>query len=224
MGLSQITGAPRAACILILMCAAGTVLTCSDDKTTNSAADGTCPDPASRDDLLQCLCCAYEARDAETYSSLLHQSFRFGFVPDIAESLGLPAAEPWWGRASEVLAASNMFADSALTRVVMNVIDPAWFAWEDTLTGFQGYRARVTPDIRIILEEPGSEETILLVNCTWLDIFVVSDASKPGQWLIVSIEEFGIPGRGFRTGPLGTGVWNMTWSRVRYRFRPLPVR
>jgi hypothetical protein len=215
MGLLHITGAPRAAFILILMCAAGIVLMCSDDKTTNMADDVTCPDPASREDLLQCLCCAYEALDAETYSSLLHESFRFGFVPDIAESLGLPAKEPWWGRASEVLAASNMFAGPALTRVVMNVIDPAWFAWEDTLTGFQGYRTRVTPDIRIILEEPGSEETILLVNCAWLDIFVVSDASKPGHWLIVSIEETGMPPLGLGSGPLSTGAWRTTWSRVR---------
>ncbi len=224
MGLSQITGAPRAAFILILICTAGILLTCSDDKTTNSADDGTCPDPASREDLLQCLCCAYGARDSEKYSSLLHESFRFSFVPDIAESLGLPAAEPWWGRASEVLAASNMFADSAVTRVVMDIMDPAWFAWEDTLTGLQGYRTRVTPDIRITLEESRSEETILLVNCAWLDIFAVSDASKPGQWLIVSIEETGIPSLGFEAGPLGMAVWETTWSRVRYRFRPLPVR
>jgi hypothetical protein len=158
----------------------------------------------TRDGLLNFFANAYENRDLERYSEALHDKFQFQFTPDVAESIGLPADEPWWGKTEDVASTNNMFDEQTVARIKMDLPDPNWFPCRvirqnleplppDTLEGFC---ARVEPDIRVTIEEPGKEELILVVNRSWLDIAITPDPNYEKLWQIIGIEESAIPGEG----------------------------
>jgi hypothetical protein len=207
---------------LIVLCIAGLALRCSDDKTCCAPKHGPGCEPVA-ENLLDCLCHAYGEQDVDSYGNLLHEQFRFEFVPHIAESLGLPAEEPWWGKASEVLVTENIFSDPSVTQVEMDLGEPTvWYAEVDTVTGLECLKARFMPDIRIRLQEAGEvEERTLVVGHSWFDIRVVPDPDHPGWWCVLAITESVLPDVGSRLG-MDTGY--TTWSDIKYYFRPRPVK
>ncbi len=151
----------------------------------------------TRDGLLNFFANAYENRDLERYSEALHDKFQFQFTPEVAESIGLPADEPWWGKTEDVASTNNMFNEQTVTRIKMDLPDPNWFPCRvirDPADTLDGFCTRVTPDIRVTIEEPGKEELILLVNKSWLDIAITLDPNDDELWQIIGIEESAIPG------------------------------
>jgi hypothetical protein len=122
-------------------------------------------------------------------------------VPQIAESLSLPADEPWWGKTEDVASTRNLFDSEIVTGIQMRLGEPIWFPCRvirlsaepsspDTLEGFC---TRVEPDIRVSIMEPGGEDLLLTVDRSWLDIAVVPNPHQEGLWQIITIEERLIP-------------------------------
>ena len=163
---------------------------------------GTVEYERTRDGILNFFANAYENRDLERYVEALHDEFLFQFTPEVAESIGLPADEPWWGKSEDVGSTGNMFNEQTVTRIKMDLPDPNWFpcrvirpAPPDTIK-FEGFCTRVTPDIRVTVEEPGKEELIYVVNRSWLYIAITPDPVYDELWQIIGIEESAIPGEG----------------------------
>ena len=158
----------------------------------------------TRDGILNFLANAYETKDIQKYGIALYDRFQFQFTPDVAESIGLPADEPWWGRTEDIASTENMFGTPTVSHIQMELPNPAWFWCQvireneegvppDTLEGFC---TRVTPDIRVTIEEPGKEELILKVDRSWLDIDITPDPNDDELWQIIAIEESRQPGEG----------------------------
>lgn len=164
--------------------------------------DGPVKYERTRDGILNFFANAYENRDLEGYKEALHDKFQFQFTPEVAESIGLPADEPWWGKTEDVASTGNMFNEQTVTRIKMDLPDPAWLACRvirqnpkpDPPDTLEGFCTRVTPDIRVTIEEPGQEELILLVNKSWLYIAITLDPNDDELWQIIGIEESAIPG------------------------------
>jgi hypothetical protein len=172
----------------------------SDD---NGGGNGPPPEynRKNRDNLLNFLADSYEKKDLDKYTEALHERFQFHFTPDVAETLGLPPDEAWWGKTEDIASTGNMFETETVTRIQMNLGEPAWYWTQvirqnedpdppDTLEGFE---TRVEPDIRVTIEEPGKEELILKVDKSWLFIAVVPDPNEDGLWQIIAIEEDKMP-------------------------------
>lgn len=172
----------------------------SDD---NGGGNGPPPEynRKDRDNLLNFLANAYENKDIDRYTEALHDKFQFQFTADVAESIGLPADEPWWGKTEDVASTRNMFETETVTRVQMSLGEPVWYWCQvvrrnkepDPPDTLEGFCTRVAPDIRVTIEEPGMEEKILNVDRSWLDIAVTPDPDEDGLWQIIAIEESKIP-------------------------------
>jgi hypothetical protein len=172
----------------------------SDD---NGGGDGPPPEynRKDRDNLLNFFADAYENKDIDRYTQSLHDRFQFQFTPDVAESIGLPADEPWWGRTEDIGSTRNMFETETVTRIQMSLGEPVWY-WcqvirqnkeDEPADTLEGFCTRVEPDIRVYIEEPGQEELILNVDRSWLDIAVTPDPKEDGLWQIIAIEESKMP-------------------------------
>jgi hypothetical protein len=213
---------------LVVLCIAGVTLTCSDNKgNCEPEEEETGCRPLTRNALLNCLCIAYEGEDVEAYADLLHEQFLFCFTPEVAESIGLPPDETWWGKTDDVASTRNMFDDEAVTRVRISLDEPTWFWCQvvrqnpapDPPDTLEGFCTRVRPDIRVTIEEPGKEPLILLVDRSWLDIEVVPDPDEEGLWQVITMEESRyFPGtQGIST--LDAEGEMQTWGMIKAMFR-----
>ena len=89
-----------------------------------------CPARIHPDSLLLALACSFNEKDVDVYSDLLHDDFLFVFVPEVAESLGLPPDEQWWGIMEDVVATRAIFEDSTVTEIVFTYeLIGGWFVW-----------------------------------------------------------------------------------------------
>jgi hypothetical protein len=138
--------------------------------------------------LLKAFTECHEERDIKVYSELLDEDYRFGFTPEVAESLGLPADEPWWFKEQELAATANMF-DS---QTVKSIKFDSWISDRDT-TGTGDSMAialRLGFDFRLTVEEPGREPLLLRAGGqTRLDLVVVPDPADPDLWVIREVAE-----------------------------------
>lgn len=169
------------------------MLSCADDKKCDTNGDeDLCPAPATPDDLIDALACYYEARDADGYESLLCDDYLFDFTPDVADSLGLPHDEPWWGKQSDVMSTRSMFNDTTVAHITMSLskVDE-WLACLDTRpdTTFNGLCCRFEPDIRVTLERGGYDLLTLWANASWLDVVIIPDPLEENTWCVLRITE-----------------------------------
>jgi hypothetical protein len=137
---------------------------------------------------------SYQEKDGDAYEEALHDAFQFVFTKDIAESLGLPPEEPWWGRTKDVASTKKMFASSEVTEVNMSYISvDRWVPVTDSVGGeeYNGVFSRVQPDILVTVETPGEEPMRYVVNESYLDVTVVKDPTVPEEnlFVILKIEE-----------------------------------
>ena len=150
--------------------------------------------PTTPDNLMLFFARAYKAKDLDDYDRALDVSFLFQFTPDIADSLGLPADKPWWGKTEDVSATQVMFEDPSVTDVTFSYEEVGeWIPYEEVRedTTFYGVFRRYNPLIEVIVLEEDSEdpETRYRVDESWLDITVVPDRFSEGFWTILKIEE-----------------------------------
>jgi hypothetical protein len=155
------------------------------------------PGPISRDTpdhLLNWLAVSYQEKDIDKYEEALHDAFIFIFTDDIAESLGLPAEKPWWGKTKDVGSTQKMFASTEVTDVNMRYESVGrWVADEEERpdTTYSVVFSRVQPEIKVTIEKPGEEAIVYWVNNSYLDINVVKDPKYPNQnlFVVLSIQE-----------------------------------
>jgi hypothetical protein len=171
-------------------------LGCSPTSDTGPNGHG----PISRDTpdhLLNFLAVAYADRDADKYDEAMHEKFQFVFTQDIAEELGLPPEQPWWGKTKDLASTVKMFNSSEVTQILMDYVPEAERHWEavdierpDGST-YSGVFARVEPDIRVTIEKPDEEPTTYVVNESWLDVYMVRDPNYPNEvlWVFLEIQE-----------------------------------
>jgi hypothetical protein len=158
-------------------------------------------DPIDRDTpdhLLNWLSYYYQERDIDRYEEALHEAFIFVFTKDVADSLGLPDDEPWWGRTQDVNSTRKMFAASEVTDIKMDYVNvERWQAVTDSVGGqeYHGVFSRVTPEIFVTIDRPNEEPTTHVVRESWLDITVVEDPTVQEEVLFVllKIEEVEMP-------------------------------
>lgn len=127
---------------------------------------------------------AYERQDLDKYGESLHDEFLFKFLPNDADSVGLPADEPWWGKTEDVDAAERLFDNAEVTNVAMDLTRITKWPTED------GFGFRLEPDIKVTVEKPGATEPLVLwVNNSWFDVEIVEDPYDEDLWVFVYIEE-----------------------------------
>jgi hypothetical protein len=177
----------RTGVVLLLVGAVMLVLSCGDDKTTDTNGDGEDLLRRTAEGLLQKYSESLEAADLEGYTECLDEDYRFVFTPQDAEDLGLLPDEPWWLRIDDLASTANMFADDDLhsIQVDLTVVD------QDTVTtgGDPAITIQVEPAILVVLIPPGEEPIYLEVTETWLFFELIRDAADDRLWVISELEE-----------------------------------
>lgn len=149
-----------------------------------------CAERGNADEAVAYMMTAYEREHVAAYASALDDEFRFHFLPEVAESIGLPPGEPWWGKVNDVSSSENMFGAPSVTDINASLVRlTEWMACTDPVTGRDGMCARFEPDIVITIEESGGEPILLWVNQTWVDVIAVPDQHEPGLWCVLALIE-----------------------------------
>jgi len=225
--------------LIFLVLATALLLSCSDTrhtdpdldyavdrKSTDDPSEFMCADRGTPDALIDYVEHAYSSEYALLYRDALHTLFLFEFTDDVADSLGLPPDQPWWGKTDELASAINMFNGAEVTRVKLSLarmgewtpcVDPRPGSSPDTL---YGQFARFVPDISVTIERPGEEPIILMVDNSYIDIIVVPDPRFRGLWTVARMQEIyktpaALPIRGSR----GVMTASTSWGEIKALFR-----
>jgi hypothetical protein len=227
--LMQICSGTMAVCLVLMAYASCTVGGTRDQRVVAGSLSRVSPSPREErmgdgntpDGILRELRVAYEGEQLERYGNVLDEWFRFHFEPAIADSLGLPPDQPWWGKTKDLSSTSRMFGSSQVTSIEIELDRlSGWSACLDGVTGRTALCARVEPDIRITIESPGGDPWHLVVNRSWLDVVIVEDSVRTGFWTILAIYET-LEGTGRTLSPQNAGVVtdDTTWSEIKALFR-----
>jgi hypothetical protein len=212
-------------------------LSCSDSRPTEPIEEGlydemrdvervgptsterSMADRATRDGLLECFAISYTNEGIGQYGQTMDDAFLFEFTPEVAESLGLPPDQPWWGKAEDLMSTQNMFRDRMVTDVQMSLSRiTTWDVCSEPHFNGAAYCARVNPDIRVTVESPGGDTFTMLINNTWLDFIVAQDPDYPELWAIGKITEVHQPGRERPLLEGATLVESATWGMIKAMF------
>ena len=172
------------------------IMGCGDGDKTTGPADGD-PDPHRKTgpELLAFYAYAIEHEDIDMYEQGLHDDFIYVFPVSVADSLGLPPENPWWGKTAEVSAMAGLFRDTTITRIEFEFTDVGtWVPAQIEISPgefISGVFTRTVPVTRLTVEEPGKEPRTLVFDASYLDISIVRDPKFPGEdlWVIARIEE-----------------------------------
>jgi hypothetical protein len=189
--------------ILVLLGIVAFVTSCSESDCV-TGCDNCGGLRATPDDLLSFLEEAFEGKNTDAYGEALHDYFEFEFIPENAESLGLPSESPWWGKTRDTVVTRYMFDDPAVAGIEMGMSPFGPSAeWVDCSRRFiheglavpettlvHGLCMSLELDIKVNLEETGEEPMILWVHDTVLDVMVTPDPGAEGQWVIIRIKEW----------------------------------
>lgn len=182
----------------------------------------------SPDAVLKYMEFGYSNEKIGMYQKVLHEQFLFVFTPEVADSLGLPPDQPWWGKTNDVACTRHMFYDGAVVLVMMELTKAGdWIACHDPYTGLDGLCCRLEPDIRVLIDSGPGEMLTLWVNNSWLDIMVVADPDHQGLWKILRIEEIekvpsdvvGVNPNRLPSGDGGVATETMTWGLIKALYR-----
>ena len=190
--MKTLTESRRVQLLLAFLLAALLVLSCSESKSPSEVEDPTY-DRTTPDNLLEMLAASYKDKNLDDYSECLDDDFLFIFTPDVAEGLGLPPDEAWWGKTDDLSSTQTMFGSAHVTDIVFTYeAVGSWEAYTEVRadTIFSGWFRRLDPLIEIttVVEE---EDPIkkLRVDESWLDVVVVPDRYPDGLYTILSITE-----------------------------------
>lgn len=161
--------------------------------STDSGPPVTGYDRTTPDNLMKFFAHAYREKELDDYEEALDEDFLFQFTSEIADELGLPPDEPWWGKTEDVSSTNGLFESPTVTDITFTYEDVgAWEAVNDVRpdTTFSGLFRRLDPVIEVttLVEE---EDPIkkLRVDGSWLDVTVVPDRYAEGLWTILKIQE-----------------------------------
>ncbi|MFC1800297.1 hypothetical protein ACFL2Z_05275 [Candidatus Eisenbacteria bacterium] len=150
--------------------------------------------PTDPDNLMLFLARAYREEDPDDYDQALDESFLFQFTPDIADELGLPELEPWWGKTEDLGSTRGMFDEPTVTAITFTYETVGeWIPHIEVRkdTTFSGVFRRYDPLIEVITvtDNPEDPELRYRVDGSWLDIIAVPDRFTEGNWTILKIQE-----------------------------------
>lgn len=196
-----------------------------DRKSTDGPSEHRCADRGTPDALIDYVEHGYSSEYAPLYSDALHTLFLFEFTDDVADSLGLPPDQPWWGKINELASTTNMFNSPEVTRVKLSLARMGeWTPCFDILPGpppdtLYGQFARFVPDIRVTIEWPGEEPLTLVVDNSYLDIIVVPDPRFRGLWTVARMQEIcRTPAASPIGGSRGVMTESTSWGEIKGMF------
>ena len=200
--------------VAIVILSLALLLSCSDDKTVNT------PEPeysrGTPEDLLAAFSYSLEQRDIDIYAECLDEGYVFQFTDWDAYVVGLPEAEPWWGRTEDIACMANIFdcEDIIVIQCDLPIKSGPW-ATDDGL----GYR--LDPSIKFTYEEPGAVEPMTYwVYRSWLDVEVIPDPYDSEKWVFRGIVEVMKEGStGGPAHPLEAATEASTFGGVKAMFR-----
>jgi hypothetical protein len=176
--------------VVSLVVAVLLILSCSDPliPPVNEEIDRSDPD-----NLLLAFAKSYKEKDLSDYDECLDEDFLFQFTDDIADSLGLPRFEPWWGKTADVNSTGNMFGSSNVTDIGFSYEwIGEWASCQEVRddSTFSGLCRRMEPLI-VVVTTVDSEDPYLMyrVDESFVDVTVVPDRFVNGLWTIVRMNE-----------------------------------
>ncbi len=178
-------------CICMALLAAVALASCGKGGTTGPKEDDGCCSPDTPDNLMKALACAYQTEDMDAYGTLLHDDYLFGFVIDVADSLGLPPDHPWWGKTNDVSSTANLFADDdADFSIEFIPVEEGWTPGEISRGGavIAGLFRRYVPNFTLAIEKAG-EPITMVGGGTYLDVVVVPHPLYAGYFAVLEMEE-----------------------------------
>ncbi len=173
--------------VLGLLVFCSLIMVCSCGKKTSDVEDGSSPSYQSAQEVLEAYVASCLTEDIDAYASCLSENYRFVFLEDVADSLGLPPSQPWWGKEDDVAAMTNLFGDQ---RVSWEQFDYAVQS-TDTLSNADSMivKMRIRPDIVIFTERSQGEPIYLLIRQSHLDFRFASTAASMDDWIMVETSE-----------------------------------
>jgi hypothetical protein len=157
------------------------LVSCGEDNVTGSKPKYSRSTPEA---LMQAFAYALEQRDIDIYGECLGDEYLFEFTAMDAELVGLPPAEPWWGKTEDVSVMSNMFGHEDVQEIECTLaIQNGPFVIED------GWGYRLEPDIGLTVSRPGEEPIIYLTNASWLDVEIIEDPYDTTAYVFKSMSE-----------------------------------
>jgi hypothetical protein len=166
--------------------------------------------------LLESYAGSCEDRDIGAYDQCLHDDFKFVFVPEDAESLGLPPDEPWWDKPHDLAAMGNMFEAADVVNIRFGFVIVPGRSARDPASAAAG--VRIEPDIIVTIERPGEEPLAYRVNDSYLDLTLVRDSDN--LWVIDRMEEVVKgPGVASSIGVVDPAVASTTFGQVKAMYR-----
>jgi hypothetical protein len=156
---------------------------------------------------------SYVNENIADYDVSMDDNFLFHFTKDVADELGLPAEEPWWGKTEDVTSTNNMFAAPRVTEILMSLeAETDWEEWNvaigDSL--YETLGARFKPDIKVTVEEQGEEPRTHWVHETRIWFYVKEDDTDSNLWEIIKIQE----------EEINPGAFSLSAIRSRHRAGP----
>jgi hypothetical protein len=170
----------RFAVLAILLLAL--LVSCGDDSVTDS---GPPYSRATPEDLIEALAYSIKEKDTDIYTECLHDEFLFTFLSRDAEDMGLPPAEPWWGKTEDVKCMNNMFTESTVKDIECVMLVYSGPLVDD---GIMAYRLELSLKVPIF-EEGEPEGIIMWANHSWLDVEIVVDPYASDKWVFKAMEE-----------------------------------
>ncbi len=159
-------------------------------------------DRTTEDNLMLFFANAYREKDLADYEEALDENFLFVFTEDIADSLGLPPDEPWWGKTEDLNSTKILFESETVTDIAFTYeyyttwVDCIELRIEQTPSGpdttrFSGLCCRLNPLIEVTTIVDNDEDPILKlrVDNSWLDVTVIPDPFNEDLWTVLKIEE-----------------------------------
>ncbi len=193
------------------------IMVCSCGKKTCEVEDGNSPSYHSAQEVLEVYVASCLAEDIDAYSSCLGESYRFIFLADVADSLGLPPSQPWWDKEKDVAAMTNLFGDERVSWEQFDYVIQS----TDTLSKADSMivKMRIRPDMAIRIQSGQTEPIYILIKQSYLDFRFASTAASLDDWIMVetSEERVGLEAPVPRPGQAAGG--SFTYSELKAMFR-----
>lgn len=155
---------------------------CGEDGVTNTSPRYSRSTP---ENLVDALAYSIKHMDIDVYDECLHDEYLFIFDSFAARFVGLPEDEPWWGKADDVNAMSNVFNNPAVVRIECAIeVDTGPWPTDD------GFGYRLYPDMMFTTVRSGDWEGYTLpIQDSWFYVEIVADPDARGEYVFREIEE-----------------------------------
>ncbi|MFZ1946165.1 MAG: hypothetical protein WAW06_01300 [bacterium] len=185
MRVLKVSAASLSAVALAALAATWLLMSCASlDFSTDVPPAAPALQRDSPDSLLEFFCKALEDRSIGAYGEALMESYRYRFMPQDWESVGVTPDWPFWGRTEDVAAMERLFESDMLVSITCELSEVMpWFY----VPGGLAMIADI--DLKVEIDDPQKGWTIYWVRESWLEFTVKPDPLNTGLWVISEIVE-----------------------------------